>query len=117
MSEKAQRAAGIAQENPLGLGIGALAAGFLAGMLIPNTRIEDEKIGPMADEVKERARDAGQQACEHGKEAAQEVAQSATEQVQEVAQNTSEQAKDAAKSTAQEAGDAARQQAEQASPR
>ena len=115
VKQGAQRAAGVAQENPLGLGIGALAAGFLAGMLIPSTRIEDEKIGPMADEVKERARDAGQQAFEHGKEAAQEVAQSATEQVQEVAQNTSEQAKDAAKSTAQEAGDAARQQADQAS--
>jgi ElaB/YqjD/DUF883 family membrane-anchored ribosome-binding protein len=107
----ARRAAGIAQENPLGLGIGALAAGFLAGLLIPSTRIEDERIGPMADEVKDRAREAGQQAIEHGKEAAQDVASSATEQVQEVAQNTAEHAKEAARSTAQGAGDAARQQA------
>ena len=107
----AKRAAGIAQENPLGLAIGALAGGFLAGLLIPSTKIEDERIGPMADEVKDRAREAGQQAIEHGKEAAQDVASSATEQVQEVAQNTAEHAKEAAKSTAQEAGDAARQQA------
>ena len=107
----ARRAAGIAQENPLGLGIGALAAGFLAGLLIPSTRVEDERIGPMADEVKDRAREAGQQAVDHGKEAVQDVASSATEQVQEVAQNTAEHAKEAARSTAQEAGEAARQQA------
>ena len=106
-----KRAAGIAQENPLGLAIGALAGGFLAGLLIPSTKVEDERIGPMADEVKDRARQAGQQAIEHGKEAAQDVASSATEQVQEVAQNTAEHAKEAARSTAQGAGDAARQQA------
>jgi hypothetical protein len=101
----------VAQENPLGLAVGAVAAGFLAGMLIPSTRVEDERLGPKADEVKERAREAGQQAFEHGKEAAQDVASSATEQVQEVAQNTAEHAKEAARSTAQEAGDAAREQA------
>ncbi len=103
VKEGAQRAASTAQENPLGLGIGAIAAGFLAGMLIPSTRTENERIGPVADEVKDRAREAGQQALEHGKEAAQEIAQSASEQT-----------KEAAKSTAQEAGEAARQQAGQA---
>ena len=40
----AQRAAGVAKENPLGLAIGATAVGFIAGMLIPSTRVEDEKI-------------------------------------------------------------------------
>ena len=44
----ARRAAGMAQENPLGLGIAALGAGFLAGLLIPGTKMEDEKIGPVA---------------------------------------------------------------------
>jgi gas vesicle protein len=111
----ARRAAGVAQENPLGLAVGAVAAGFLAGMLIPSTRIEDERLGPKADEVKDRAREAGQQAIEHGKEAAQDVASSAAEQAQEVAQNTAEHAKEAARSTAQEAGDAAREQASEVS--
>ena len=36
-----RKAAGLAQENPLGLAVGALAAGFLAGMLVPSSRVED----------------------------------------------------------------------------
>ena len=41
-----RKAAGLAQENPLGLAIGAVAVGFLAGMLVPSSRVEDEKLGP-----------------------------------------------------------------------
>ena len=70
----AKRAAGVAQENPIGLALGSLAVGFLAGMLVPSTRIEDEKIGPMADEVKDRAKETGQEALERGKEVAQDAA-------------------------------------------
>src|SRR5690242_17784879 len=44
VKQGAKQAVGIAQENPLGLAIGGVAAGFLAGMLIPSTRIEDEKV-------------------------------------------------------------------------
>ena len=54
-SSGARRAAGVAQENPLGLAIGAVAVGFLAGMLSRPRRVEDEKLGPMADDVKEKA--------------------------------------------------------------
>ena len=50
------QARGVAQENPLGLAIGAVAVGFVAGMLIPSTRVEDEKFGSVADDVKERSR-------------------------------------------------------------
>ena len=53
---KARRAASVAQENPLGLAIGAAAAGFLAGMLIPSTRVEDEKLGELSDQVIEKAK-------------------------------------------------------------
>jgi ElaB/YqjD/DUF883 family membrane-anchored ribosome-binding protein len=69
----ARRAAGIAQENPLGLALGAVGVGFLAGMLIPSTRVEDEKLGPMADQMKEKARETGQEAMERGKEVAQQM--------------------------------------------
>jgi hypothetical protein len=82
----AQRAAGIAQENPLGLAIGAIAVGFVAGLAIPSTRVEDEKIGPMAEQVKEKARETGQEALEHGKQVAQDVAQSAQDTVKESGQ-------------------------------
>jgi hypothetical protein len=61
VKQGAQRAKGMAQENPLGLAIGAVAVGFVGGLLIPSTRVEDEKIGPMADEVKEKAKETVQQ--------------------------------------------------------
>jgi phage-related protein len=52
-----RKVAGVAQENPLGLAVGAVAVGFLAGMLVPSSRVEDEKLGPMADQVKEQAKE------------------------------------------------------------
>jgi hypothetical protein len=41
----ARRAKGMAEENPLGLAIGALAVGFVGGLLIPSARVEEETIG------------------------------------------------------------------------
>src|SRR4051812_10406234 len=55
VKQGAQKAASVAQENPLGLAIGAVAVGFVAGMMIPSTGVEDEKLGPVADNVKEKA--------------------------------------------------------------
>jgi ElaB/YqjD/DUF883 family membrane-anchored ribosome-binding protein len=75
----ARRAAGVAQENPLGLAVGAAAVGFIAGMLIPSTGVEDERIGPMADDVKAKVKETGQEALERGKEVAQEAAETAKE--------------------------------------
>jgi gas vesicle protein len=80
------QAVSTAQENPLGLAIGAVAVGFVAGMLIPSTSVEDEKIGPMADQLKQQAKETGQEAIEHGKQVAQDVAQSAQETVKESGQ-------------------------------
>jgi gas vesicle protein len=89
VKQGARQAVGVAQENPLGLAIGSVAVGFLAGMLIPSTRVEDEKIGPMADQVKDQIKETGQEALEHGKAVVSETASSAA---------------DAAKQTAQEQG-------------
>ena len=83
VKQGAKRAAGVAQENPIGLAVGSIALGFVAGMLIPSTRVEDEKVGPVADQVKDSAKETGQEALERGKEVAQEAAQSAKETVQE----------------------------------
>ena len=103
---KAKRAVGIAQENPVGLALGSVAVGFLAGMLIPSTEIEDEKVGPLADQVKDRARETGQDALDRGKEVAQEAAQSAKETAQESgqehAQEVASRAKEAARETREE---------------
>jgi ElaB/YqjD/DUF883 family membrane-anchored ribosome-binding protein len=86
VKQGAKQAAGTAQENPLGLAIGAVAVGFVAGMLIPGTSVEDEKIGPMADQLKDRVKETGQEALDHGKQVAQDVAQSAQETVKESGQ-------------------------------
>ncbi len=79
LQHDAHRAVGIAQENPLGLAIGATALGFLAGLLIPSTSLEDRRIGPIADQVKDHARDAAQTAVGEGGEAAREAAHAALE--------------------------------------
>ena len=57
VKERARGAAGLVRENPLGLLLGAAAVGFLLGSLIPSTRIEDERLGPMGDQLKEQAQD------------------------------------------------------------
>lgn len=90
MKQGAQRAVGIAEENPIGLALGGVAAGFLAGMLVPSTRIEDERVGPIADQVKEMAVETGQEALERGKEVAGEVAHQATETAKEAGQEQAE---------------------------
>ena len=74
-SKNARRAAGMAQENPLGLAIGSIAAGFIVGLLLPSSRVEDQKLGPMADDVRAKAKETGQEALERGQEVVQETAQ------------------------------------------
>src|SRR5215212_1457345 len=101
VKQGAKRAVGVAQENPLGLAIGSLAAGFVAGMLVPSTRVEDEKVGPMADQVKDQAKETGQEALERGKEVAQEAASSAKETVQEKGSEHAEELRDSAKAKAE----------------
>jgi gas vesicle protein len=72
-----------AERNPLGLTLAGAAVGFLAGLFAPSTRVEDEKLGPMSDQVKAQAADAGQEALEHGKQVAKSAAQSAVETAKE----------------------------------
>jgi ElaB/YqjD/DUF883 family membrane-anchored ribosome-binding protein len=99
VKHQARRAKSVAQENPLGLAVGAVAVGFLAGLLVPATRVEDERIGELADDVKERAKQTGQEALERGKQVAQDAAESAKDS----AQSHGEELRDTAKEHAQEA--------------
>ncbi|HEX8052674.1 MAG TPA: DUF3618 domain-containing protein [Thermoleophilaceae bacterium] len=86
MKQGAQQAVSVAQENPLGLAIGAVAAGFIAGMLIPSTRVEDEKMGEMSDQVMNQVKETASEAVDRGKQVAQEVAQTAQETAKESGQ-------------------------------
>ena len=102
VKQTTRRVAGIARENPLGLAIGAAAIGFLAGLAIPSTRIEDEKLGPVADQVKDRVRETGQEALDRGRQVAQEVASTATETARSSAQEHGQELADSAKQSTQD---------------
>jgi hypothetical protein len=106
--QQARRTAGLAKENPLGLAIGAAALGFLAGLAVPSTRVEDEKLGPMADQVKDKVKETGQEALDRGKQVAQEVAGTAADtaksSAQEHGQGLAESAKQSAQDVRSEAG-------------
>jgi hypothetical protein len=80
VKEQVRGVAGVAQENPLGLAVGALAAGFLVGLAVPSSDVEHEKLGPVADRVKDQARETGQEALERGKEVAESAAQTVSEE-------------------------------------
>ena len=105
VKQTARQAAGLAKENPLGLAIGAAALGFLAGLAMPSTRVEDEKLGRMADQVKDRVKETGQEALDRGKQVAQEVASTAAETAKEKTQEHGQELADSAKQHAQDLGD------------
>ena len=113
VKEGAQQAVGVAQENPLGLAIGGLAAGFLAGMMLPSTKIEDEKVGPVADQVKETAVETGQEALERGREVAGQVAGQAVEGAKEAGQQVVENAREVGQEAMETAKEAGQEQAEE----
>jgi hypothetical protein len=75
--------AGVSKENPLGLAVVGAAVGFVVGTLVPKTRVEDEKLGELSDQVTDMAKEAGQDAFERGKSVAQEAIGAAAETVQE----------------------------------
>jgi gas vesicle protein len=93
---RARQAKSVAQQNPIGLAIGSVAIGFLAGMLLPSTRVEDEKLGEASDNVIEKVKETGQEALEHGKQVAQDAAQSAQQTVKESGQEHAQQVKESA---------------------
>jgi ElaB/YqjD/DUF883 family membrane-anchored ribosome-binding protein len=108
-----QQAVGVVQENPLGLAIGAAAVGFLAGMLVPSSRIEDERLGPVADQVKQQVRQTGEEALERGKQVAQETVQTAADSAKQVAADARESAQQQAEELKSSAQETAQQQAEE----
>lgn len=83
VKQGARRGVGIAKENPIGLAVGGLALGFLVGLAVPSTRVEDERLGEVGDQLRDTARETGQEALERGKTVAQEAASSAAETARE----------------------------------
>ena len=106
VKQGAKRAAGIAQENPLGLAVGSLAAGFLIGLAMPSTSMEDERIGPIADDVKDKAKETGQEALDRGKQVAQQAAETAKETAKEAGQEQAQEMRSSQEGSGQPASPA-----------
>jgi hypothetical protein len=83
VKHKARRGVRMAKENPLGLAIGGTAIGFLVGLALPSTRLEDERIGEKADQVKDTVSETGHEALDRVKEVARETADSAAQTAKE----------------------------------
>lgn len=75
-----RRINGLAHSNPIGLAVGAGAVGFVAGLLLPSTRVEEEHLGDAASRVRETASEAGHEAIERGKDVAQSAMQTVREE-------------------------------------
>jgi Protein of unknown function (DUF3618) len=104
VKQQAKRAVGLAQENPLGLAVGAVALGFLAGLAVPSTQMENQRLGPVADQVKDKVKETGQEALDRGKQVAQEAAASAAETAKEQGQQHGQDLAQSAKQNAQDLG-------------
>lgn len=70
------------RENPLAVGVAAIAAGALVGLTMPRTRTEDEMLGASRDALLERATDSAQHIKEQVREKVQTVASDLTESLQ-----------------------------------
>ena len=98
----ARRGVGMAKENPLGLAVGGLAVGFLVGLVVPSTRVEDERLGEMGDQLRDTARETGQEALDRGKTVAQEAASTAAETARETGSREADDMASSLKDSAQE---------------
>ena len=112
VKERAKRGVGMAKQNPLGLAIGGAAVGFLTGLLVPSTEMEDERIGEVADRVKERVKETGQEALDRGKEVAREAGQTAMETARERGKEQGQELSQTVKEGAQDVAGTAREQAQ-----
>ena len=72
-----------AERNPLGLVIGGAAVGFVAGLLAPSTRAEDERMGELSDRVVDAAKETATDAVDRGKQVAEDAARAATDTARE----------------------------------
>ena len=105
--ERVGRVKDTAERNPIGLAVGAAALGFVAGLLIPSTQVENERMGEMSDRIVDAAKETAGDAVERGKQVAQEAAETAKEsgreQSQELASNLQDRVQESAGSSSQSA--------------
>ena len=105
--ERVGRVKDTAERNPIGLAVGAAAVGFVVGLAIPSTRVENEQMGEMSDRLIEAAKETAGDAVERGKQVAQDATEAAREsgreQGQELASNLQDRVQESAGSSSESA--------------
>lgn len=86
VKQKAQAVAETARDNPLAAVAGAAAAGLAAGLALPETEIERQKLAPKAQEARQQVEAKVQDTVQQAKSKAQDAAQTATSAVKEKGQ-------------------------------
>jgi gas vesicle protein len=86
VTQKAQVAAQAARDNPLAVVAGAAAAGLAAGLALPETEIERQKLAPKAQEARQQVEAKVQDTVQQVKSSAQDAAQTAASAVKEKGQ-------------------------------
>jgi hypothetical protein len=76
----------------------------LAGLAAPSTRVEDEKLGRVSDQVMDKVKETGQEALDRGKQVAQEVASSAADTAKQSTQERGQDLAQGAKQNTQDLG-------------
>jgi ElaB/YqjD/DUF883 family membrane-anchored ribosome-binding protein len=99
---------GTARDNPLGVVLGGAAVGVLAGLLLPRTKVEDEKVGPLADRVRDEVVSTGREALQRGKSVARQAGEAAKDAATDAAEKQGEAIKQTAGRRAKKVADSAR---------
>jgi Protein of unknown function (DUF3618) len=102
---KAQDAASAAGDHPLAVAAGATIAGLAAGLALPETDIERQKIGPAAQEVRQQAESKAREAVQNAKAAAQDAAGSVADAAKQAGQEQGGKAGELAEKAADKAQD------------
>ena len=93
----------VVRDNPIGMAVVGLATGFVVGTMLPATRTERERIGPMAGELKNQVGDLAGEAMQHGREVLRDTAETAKESGKEHARELGSSAQDSAQEAAEHA--------------
>lgn len=76
------------RENPMGLVLGALGIGVLAGVLSPVTRREEELYGEYSDQITDKLKESGEEFIEKGKRVGARVANVALDEAEKASVET-----------------------------
>jgi transcription elongation GreA/GreB family factor len=77
------RSTAVSLQNPIGLALGGLAAGFLLGLVLPSTEYEDERLPDIRDAIVGRGQEIVDDALEHGRAVLDDTIAAATNSAQE----------------------------------